>query len=88
MSLSEKHVELSEKWHKDVQETRDWCKETQAKLENMEKSGDASNYDELSERKKELQVRQSGSALFTCNQGEIIARQLIVDGFSRWKFRM
>ncbi len=58
MNLAKNHDELSEKWHQGVQETREWCKETEAKLENMEKNEDAaSNYDELSERKKELQVR-------------------------------
>ena len=56
MKLSRKHDERSEKWHQDVQETRDWCNETQAQLERMENNGDASNYDELSKRKKELQV--------------------------------
>ena len=57
LSLTSTHDELSEKWHEDVQEIRDWCKETETKLQNMDKDGDASNYDKLSERRKELQVQ-------------------------------
>ena len=55
-SLVKDHEGLSEKWHQGVQEARNWCEETRAKLENMNKDGDASDYDELSERKQQLQV--------------------------------
>lgn len=55
-SLVMNHEQLSEKWHQGVQETRNWCNETQAKLENMNNDGDTCDYDELSERKQQLQV--------------------------------
>lgn len=65
VSLSQKHGELSERWQQSVQEIRIWCDDTQRKLDSMETSGSASSYDELCERKKELQVGQSRNILLS-----------------------
>ena len=55
-SLVQQYSKLSEKWHEGMKETRDWCQDAQAKLESLEISADTSNYEELCEHQKDLQV--------------------------------
>ncbi|XP_028414134.1 dystrophin-like isoform X2 [Dendronephthya gigantea] len=56
LSLAKEHDELAKKWHQDLQETKAWCKETRGKLDDIERVRDGEDYDELSERRKELQI--------------------------------
>lgn len=52
----ERHEKEAKKWLDDVQETRDWCRESRGCVMRLEKINELSSYNELSRQRKELQV--------------------------------